>query len=121
MVVDDESDMLTVIKKMLENKGYEIHGFTEPEKALTHAKDCKECGIVITDIRMPTMNGFQLIRELKKMRPEIKVVLMTAFEINQKEWQQIMPTTKVDQFLTKPFNSEKLVEAIENCVPLVLA
>jgi two-component system response regulator YesN len=119
VVVDDNHDILSVTKKMLENKGYQVHGFTEPVKALAHAKDCKECGVVITDLRMPEMNGLQLIRELKESRPDMKAVLMTAFQVNQEEWLQTLPSAKVDQFLIKPFDSVRLVEALEKCVSLV--
>jgi CheY-like chemotaxis protein len=115
MVVDDDHDVLNVTKMMLKNKGYQVHGFTGPVKALAHAKDCKECGVVITDLQMPVMNGFQLVRELRKSRPEIRVVLMTATEINSKEWQQPLPSINVDQFLAKPFDSVRLAEAISAC------
>ena len=117
VVVDDDPDILTITRKMLEKQGYVVHGFTEPIKALTHTNDCKECVVLVTDLRMPVMNGFQLIRELKKSRPDMKVVLMTSYEINQKEWQQTLPSTKVDQFLRKPFNGDQVAEAIEKCAP----
>lgn len=119
LVVDDDHDLLAVTKMTLERNGYVVHGFTDPVEALTHGKDCKECGIVITDLRMPVMNGFQLVRALRESHPDIKVVLMTAHEINQVEWQRTLPSTKIDQFLTKPFDTIKLVEALEKCVPLV--
>lgn len=118
-VVDDDHDVLAVTKIMLERNGYTVHDFTDPEDALVHAEDCKDCGILITDVRMPNMNGFQLVRALKKLRPDIKVVIMTAFEINSKEWQKILPSTKVNEFLIKPFNEVKLVAAIENYMPLL--
>lgn len=117
VVVDDDHDILAVTKKMFENEGFLVHGFTEPAKALAHAKDCKECGVVITDLRMPAMNGFQLVRALRESRPEISVVLMTATEKTSREWQQTLPSTMIDQFLTKPFSKLQLVEAIEKCVP----
>ena len=69
VVVDDNHHILAVTKKMLENKGYQVHNFTEPVKALAHAKDCKECGVVIRDLRTSEMSGVQLIRELKKVTP----------------------------------------------------
>lgn len=119
MVVDDEPDLLMVLTTMLESKGYRVHGFIDPIKASTHVKDCKDCGILISDIRMPTINGFQLVRAVKKVRPDMKVVLMTAFEIHEKEWQKTLPSTEVDHFLTKPFDSATLVEAIEKCSALV--
>jgi CheY-like chemotaxis protein len=119
MVVDDDHDLLAVTKMILERNGYMVHGFTDPVEALTHGKDCKECGIVITDLRMPVMNGFQLVRALRESRPEISVVLMTATETNSREWRQTLPSTMVDQFLTKPFSKLQLVEAIEKCVPIM--
>lgn len=119
MLVDDEPDSVRVVTAMLERKGYFVHGFTEPITALAHVKDCKECSIVISDIKMPGMNGMQLIRLIKQERPEIKVILMSAFEINQSEWQQVMPSTVVNQFLKKSFTGSQLEKAIENCVPLV--
>jgi len=106
---------------MLEQSGRIVHGFTDPEKALNHATDCKECGIIVSDVRMPIMSGFQLVRAVKKVHPEIKVVLMTAFEIQQKEWQKTLPSTEVDQFLTKPFKIAELAEAIEKCAPAPVA
>lgn len=112
MVVEDEIDLLTVITGMLESKGYQVHGFTDPEKALAHVNECKECATVISDIRMPGMNGFQLVRALKNKRPDMKVILMSAFEIHKKEWKQTVLSTEVDQFITKPFRTQELLEAI---------
>jgi len=117
VLVDDERDTITVMTEMLEKQGYAVHGFTDPEKALSHAKDCKECGIIVADIRMPGMNGFQLVRALKKSRRDMKVVLMTAFEIYKSEWQQVLPSTEVDQFLLKPVKMSQLAEVIERCAP----
>ena len=117
LVVDDYPDIVTVIKHMLKN-GYQVHGFTEPVVALAHAIDCKECSLLITDLRMPQMSGFKLIRAVAKSRPEMKVILMTAYGITRQEWQLTFASTKVDQFLTKPFDAPQLIEAIEKCAPV---
>ena len=115
MLVDDERETVTVMTDMLEKQGYAVHGFTDTEKALAHAKDCKECGIIVSDIRMPGMNGFQLLRALKKSRRDMKVVIMTAFEINKSEWKQVLPSTEVNQFLRKPVRMFQLAKVIEKC------
>jgi len=117
MLVDDERDTITVITEMLEKQGYSVHAFTDPEKALAHAKDCRDCGIIVSDIRMPGMNGFQLVRALKKACRDMKVVFMTAFEIYMREWQKVLPSTEVDQFLQKPVRMIQLAEVIERCAP----
>jgi YesN/AraC family two-component response regulator len=51
---------------------------------------------------MPEMNGFELVREAKHLNPDIKTVIMTAFEINESEFSKVMPSTKVDDFVRKP-------------------
>jgi CheY-like chemotaxis protein len=117
MTVDDEPDLLAITKKMLEQDGYVVHGFKSPIKAVEHVKDdgCKDCSIVLSDVRMPGMSGFELVRKLKEARPEIRVILMTAFEMNNREAQIVLPSTKVDAFLSKPFTKSNLIEAIRKC------
>jgi CheY-like chemotaxis protein len=115
MIVDDETDLLAIVRKMLEGQGYSVHPFASPETALDHVKDdgCTDCSIVISDIRMPNMTGFELVRHIKKLRPEMKVILMTAFEINKQEAQLVLPSTPVDAFVNKPFKTSELVTAIK--------
>ena len=118
MLVDDEPELLTVMTLMLEAQGFVVHGFTDPEKALAFANDGIDCSVIVSDIRMPIMNGFQLVRAVKKIHPEIKVILITAFNIHEKEWQKTLPSTEVNQFLIKPFDMSDLVESIEMCAPV---
>jgi DNA-binding NtrC family response regulator len=116
MVVDDDSDLLGIIGKMLKVNGYNVHDFDDPKMALHHIKnDCTECNIVISDIRMPSMSGFELVMNLKDLRPKMKVVLMTAFNTTKEEVQLVLPSVKVDAFLNKPFGSKDLMEALGSC------
>jgi DNA-binding NtrC family response regulator len=116
MVIDDESDLLAVSRKMLQKSGYDVHAFDSPVTALEHVKNgCEQCIVVISDIRMPEMSGFELVRQLKELCPGMKVILMTAFKINKEEAQLVLPTAKVDGFLTKPFRSTELIEAVKQC------
>ena len=62
---------------------------------------------------MSGMSGFELVRRVKELRPEMKVILMTAFKIDMKEAQIVLPSTKVDAFLNKPFRSKELIEAVK--------
>jgi FixJ family two-component response regulator len=116
MVIDDEPDLLATTKMLLEKEGYKVHGFTNPITGLSHVENgCKECIIVISDIRMPGMSGFELVRRLKELPPEMKVIFMTAFKINMEEAQMVLPSTKVEAFLNKPFRTTELMEAIKEC------
>ena len=62
---------------------------------------------------MPSMNGYKFVRKLKERNPKVKVVLMSAFEIEDNEFHNVLPDIKVDAFLQKPFSSGQLNNAIE--------
>ena len=115
MVVDDEPDLLSLVKGYLETEGYEVHAFTGPESAIKHVKDgCKTCTIVVSDIKMPGMSGFALVKRLKELLPKTKVVLMSSFVIHKQEFKKVMPSLDVDEFVSKPFRKADLIEAIKN-------
>lgn len=65
MVIDDESDIVSVLTRGLTLKGLEVHGFSDPAEALKHFKP-GSFDFVITDIKMPEINGFQLFRKLRE-------------------------------------------------------
>lgn len=116
MVVDDETDLLAIISRVLIQNGLKVHGFSNPELAIQHFKDdCIECNIVISDLRMPSMSGFELVMALKRLRPEVKIVLMTAFKTSREEVQLVLPNIQIDAFLNKPFRSIDLIQALAQC------
>lgn len=92
MVVDDDRDIVMVTSKGLEHAGYQVHGFSDPVRALQHVESgCDKCTVIVSDIKMPEMTGFQLVRRVKDLRPDIKVVLMTAFDVNKAEFEAVFP------------------------------
>lgn len=118
MVVDDEPDLLVTTTKMLEASGYHVHAFDNADNALGHVKEngCRECVLVVSDIKMPGMSGFELVRRMKEIRPDLKVVLMSSFIIHMGEFQKVMPSLLVDNFVSKPFTQTDLIDAIKNCI-----
>jgi CheY-like chemotaxis protein len=118
MVVDDERDVLAVTKLMLERSGYQVHAFHDATSALKHVKDkegCKDCSITISDIKMAEMTGLELARYLKHTRPQMKIVLMTSFPIRREEWRKVLPSTGIDDFISKPFSIEEIADVIIKC------
>jgi DNA-binding response OmpR family regulator len=112
-LVDDEVDITTVVKRGLEQDGFIVHEYNDPIKAWEYFKENgKSCTIVLSDVRMPGMNGFEFCRRVKELRPEAPVLLMTAFEINQSEFSKVMPHTTSDGFMAKPISLKKLKEFI---------
>ena len=87
-----------------------MHALAALEPFNSNSRDYR---IVISDIRMPGMNGYELIKKAKEIHKQVKVVLMSAFEINDKEFHNVLPDIKVDAFLQKPFHIQQLNEVIE--------
>jgi DNA-binding NtrC family response regulator len=113
MVVDDDRDVLTIAGTSLQHAGFKFHGFADPLEALQHVENgCKDCQVLVSDVRMPALTGFQLIRKIKDLRPEMKVVIMTMFEVNKREFESVFPSTPIDDVIRKPFVPSQLVEKI---------
>ena len=114
LLIDDDKDILTVLKRSLELKGVNTYGFTNPVLAVEHFKNnAASYDIVVTDIRIPQMNGFEVARAVKEIRPDIKLAFITAFEINKSQFEKVLPSTNVDAFITKPVKSDTFVEVIK--------
>jgi DNA-binding NtrC family response regulator len=112
-VVDDDSDILYVLKHGLLKNGFLVDAFTNPEEALLRFKsNAHGFGVVISDIRMPGLSGIQLARKVKEINPDIKVVLMTAFEIKDHEFSKVFPSAHVDGFVQKPVSMADLTNKI---------
>jgi response regulator RpfG family c-di-GMP phosphodiesterase len=92
---------------------FKVYSFTDPLLALEHFKlNAAEYRLVISDIRMPKMNGYEFVREIKKINPKVKVFLMTAFDINSQEFSKMLPDIKVDEFIKKPISIGGLTTSI---------
>jgi DNA-binding NtrC family response regulator len=116
LAVDDEYDIVYLIKQYLERNGQtRVCAFIDALSALNHFKsDIKDYHhVVISDIRMPSMNGYEFVKQIKKIDPQVKVVLMSAFENQEKEFHSMLPDITVDAFLQKPFSRGQLNDAIE--------
>ena len=116
LVVDDELDILRVIKRSLEVGGGVIHvyAFTSPIEALEHFKlNYNNFALVLSDIRMPGMNGFEFIRRIRQINPTIKALLMSAFEFNNNERSSALGSIIVDDFVQKPVSPRKLTSIVQ--------
>jgi DNA-binding NtrC family response regulator len=115
LVLDDEKDIVAVMAGFLRKQGLNVHAFTDPVAALEDfGQNSQDCALVISDIRMPKMNGFQFARAVRQLRPDLKVVFMTAFEINISEFEKIHPSMKVYDLIKKPVLMRKLEALIRN-------
>ena len=90
LIVDDEPDITYTLSKVLEASGFsELDVYNEPLLALQNFKSC-DYSLLITDIAMPKMNGFELYEHIKKIDTEIKVIFMTASNINYEALNELL-------------------------------
>ena len=108
-VVDDEFDIVNVIKLYLQGKGLNVFGFTDLLLALEHFRiNCKNYTLIISDIRMPGMNGFEFVLKVREIIPTIKVMLMSAFEVNSDELSKDLKENRIQAFIQKPIALDEL-------------
>jgi DNA-binding NtrC family response regulator len=113
LVVDDDSDIAHVLKQGLLKNRFLVSAFTNPEEALKNFKsNSKDYCLMLSDIRMPGMSGIRLARKVKEVNPDVKVILMTSFEIKDNEFSKVFPSTQVDGFVQKPVDIENLTNKI---------
>ena len=111
LVVDDEPDISSSIKRGLERNGFQVDAYTDPEKALSEFKP-GIYDLLLVDIRMPKLNGFELYREIKKKNDQSKICFFTAFEVYYEEFKKVFPTLDVKCFIRKPITISDLVAHI---------
>jgi len=112
LVVDDEKDIVNIVKKGLELKGFEVDGFTDPVEAIDQFKPFRY-DVAFIDIRMPRLNGFGFYRRIRKQDDKIRTFLMSAFEIPANESQLAFPYLAPISIIIKPISIDQLVQLIE--------
>jgi DNA-binding NtrC family response regulator len=116
MVVDDAEDILLMIKIGLEEKYFNVDTFSNAKSAVEaferNAPDYYK--LVLTDIRMPNMNGFALYLYLKEKNPSMKIAFMTAFDIQLEEFRDIIPAIEINDIIKKPFDIDDLATQIRH-------
>jgi CheY-like chemotaxis protein len=111
LIVDDEKDVGRTFKMILENYGFDIDCFTDPAMAMEKFKP-NLYDLIILDIRMAEINGFELYDKLKSRDPEIKTLFITALnsvEPYNTRNSKVYPLSGVRQFMKKPVSSEELL------------
>lgn len=110
LVVDDEAGVRVMVARMLSLCGYDVVSAQSGEEALTIAQEyAAPLDLLVTDVRMPGMSGPELVQELKKLRPDIRVMYMSAYS------RDVLPPGVQDSdvpFLNKPFTMRTLALSV---------
>ncbi|MCI5124091.1 MAG: sigma-54-dependent Fis family transcriptional regulator, partial [Candidatus Electrothrix sp. AR5] len=113
LIVDDELSMRDFLKILFENEGYEVFVASNAATALDVAVK-NPFDVVITDIRMPGMNGLELLVELKQHFPDLPVIMITAYA-SPDDAVQAMRQGAFD-YITKPFHVDELKNVVRTAV-----
>jgi CheY-like chemotaxis protein len=109
LIVDDEPDITLTLGKGLEQGGYDVHVFNDPLVALSNLKQ-DTYDLLILDIKMPNMTGFELYRKLRAIDPNVKACFITAFETYYEKFrQEFFPLEEIKGFIRKPIQTEDLI------------
>jgi DNA-binding response OmpR family regulator len=116
MVVDDEPDLTLCYRLSLEYHGFEVETFNDPRKALSNFKP-DYYDLVVLDIKMPLMDGFELYSEIKKIDSKAKVCFLTASELYYKEFRKKgYNALEKDLFIRKPIENEKMLKEMDRLI-----
>jgi CheY-like chemotaxis protein len=119
MVVDDEADVISVLGIVLEENGFEVDTFEDPIVALKSYR-AGVYDLLILDIKMPEMDGFELYDQIKKIDDNAKVCFLTASDMYYKNSRkEKYCSLDKDLFIQKPIANEDLVEEINNILSRV--
>ncbi len=111
LVIEDDQGVLEFIKDVLESSGYEVSVALNGEEGIKIAKESGEFDLLITDVILPKMNGFEAAKEILKSSPKTKVIFMSGYSSNKIN--QIYEIKKA-LFLQKPFTPSILLEKVDN-------
>lgn len=112
--MDDEPDILKLFQDFLSKiKGISIFTFTDPLMALEHVRMNKnEYVLVISDLRMPNLDGLELVKVIKDLNPLVRTILMTAFATKDDLFQDYARQEIINNFLQKPVLLADLYEQV---------
>jgi DNA-binding NtrC family response regulator len=107
-IIDDEVDLVNLFQEALENNGFTVSTFIDPIQAFnTLEKTIQEYGLILSDYRMPKLNGHELCTKLIQLNPKLQVILISAFDT-------IECDTSKFTFIKKPILIAQLVQIVRN-------
>jgi DNA-binding NtrC family response regulator len=115
LIVDDEPDIASALKVGLQRSGIDVSAFSDPVKALEELKK-HNYDLVITDIRMPNMTGFELYQKMRQHGIRTPVIFMTAFDIYQSEFEKMFPHIEPVALLKKPIGVAEFARCVHNII-----
>lgn len=118
LIVDDESTLRNLLEKILAREGYHTYSVGDGQAALDYLKSNK-VDIAISDMKMPKMDGFELLKNIKQHHPGVGVIIMTAYGDTYTVKDALL--LGADEYITKPFKSYEISLVVERAYWRILS
>lgn len=119
-IVDDETDITKLFQYAISASihGVSVITFNDPIMALEHFTDNKKkYSLVISDLRMPNLNGLELLKKVKQLKPSVRTILISAYEVDEDQvFQDYMKQGIINLFVKKPIGLPELCQEVANQV-----
>jgi DNA-binding response OmpR family regulator len=113
LIVDDDTDITNSFSLCLEDTGlFEVETYNDSVEALSNFK-ASSYDLVLLDIKMPKLNGFELYEKMKGIDSKVKVCFISALEIDSPELRDVVPSLGIECFIPKPILVKDLIKRIE--------
>ncbi len=116
LVVDDEANARSALSELLKQEGYAVDSSADGFKALAQFEECNP-DLVLTDLKMPGMDGVELLKKLHELEPDLPVIVMTAF--GAVETAVSAMRAGATDYLLKPLNVDELLVVVERALELL--
>jgi two-component system cell cycle sensor histidine kinase/response regulator CckA len=115
LVVEDEQLLLDLLKEMLEGEGYHVLTATDGNQAVSlYEKEQKSISLVLSDMGLPGLGGWEVLRQLKAINPDVKVILSSGFMDTKVREDMIQSGAK--NFIQKPYLPDKVIQQIRDSI-----
>ena len=114
LIVDDEKSLLKTLRLILQDENYEVEEADNPEKALKILEAESDIDVVITDARMPGMDGYTLLEKMKSKYPDMPVIMITAYATPKMAVKAIQ--LGANDYIPKPFDPEEMIFSVKKSI-----
>jgi DNA-binding NtrC family response regulator len=117
LLVEDDDDLAELFSQALTSGGYTVDKFTDPiEACSSFVANPTKYRLVISDVRMPGMTGLQLVKRTNEINRKVKVLMMSAFELNSLG--SDLKEVNIEAFLSKPMRVNQLLSVVEKSIKI---
>lgn len=117
LVAEDDPGLRELVTELLTMWGHSVHAVGDGEEAARYLKHASETELVVTDFQMPRKNGIELTRDIKRVTPGIKVIVMSGFSSDLGILMEMVDVSGADAFIKKPFSIGELQATIASVSP----